>query len=377
MFNGRSAHLKRHFKVYLKNLKISLVLLKARIIYRVEHFSLRLEHPEAGSNTKPVGTQYKFHNLDDLENQYKHFLSFVNNKRQRHSLIKIKMNNIIGKKLFPLSTTFSYPKKFSKLLESKSISQINENNSSAVLLFNDSAWEHNYYHWHIDFLLSVVKIKEIFPIELVTVFLQEHPREFQKDSLRMLGINENQIKYLNCDGSFRKNLPEYIILDQNRLKSRFPFDFVHPLEVNALAKIIKAKRIFGKRTRRVILSRSDAKTRRILNEQELFKNILKPLGFEIVILSELSFNDQVALFAESEMIIAAHGAGLTNVIYSSDCSVLELFSREHGVRPDYMQLTNAVGSSYYCYTDPEIRPDSDIYIPEKVVRNFLMSASLS
>ena len=55
--------------------------------------------------------------------------------------------------------------------------------------------------------------------------------------------------------------------------------------------------------RRLLISRSSASYRQLLNEAELFE-ALAPIGFERVWLEELPFVQQVALFQSAEAIVA-------------------------------------------------------------------------
>lgn len=52
---------------------------------------------------------------------------------------------------------------------------------------------------------------------------------------------------------------------------------------------------------------------------------MSPLGFVAYTLEDMSFSDQVRLLSQAEMVVAAHGAGLTNIIFSQNLIVIELF----------------------------------------------------
>lgn len=78
------------------------------------------------------------------------------------------------------------------------------------------------------------------------------------------------------------------------------------------------------RENRIFISRSDASVRQIANMEEITP-ILERFGFTQYILSELSVSEQIELFSNAEIVVGPHGAGLTNVIYSSGIDVVELF----------------------------------------------------
>jgi hypothetical protein len=78
------------------------------------------------------------------------------------------------------------------------------------------------------------------------------------------------------------------------------------------------------RGHRLYISRERCGYGKISNEDELFHE-LALMGFEKVVLEDLSFDEQVAIFQRAEWVIGAHGAGLANVIFSSPaCRVIEI-----------------------------------------------------
>ncbi len=68
-------------------------------------------------------------------------------------------------------------------------------------------------------------------------------------------------------------------------------------------------------TRRLFVSRRDNGRRKVLNEDALFAAVA-PLGFERVVPGELSVAEQIAAFSSAGVVVAAHGAALTNMIFA-------------------------------------------------------------
>jgi len=99
------------------------------------------------------------------------------------------------------------------------------------------------------------------------------------------------------------------------------------------------------RSRRLLISRRDSQWRRIGNEAEIV-DVLRPLGFEVIVPGELAFADQIAAFRDATHVIAPHGAGLTNVLWCAPGThVLEVFHPHYGTWA-YAMLKDVLGLDY-------------------------------
>ena len=97
---------------------------------------------------------------------------------------------------------------------------------------------------------------------------------------------------------------------------------------------------------RIYISRERAyNCRHVVNEAELMKTLSR-YGFKKYCLEDLSLEDQITLFFDADMVIAPHGAGLTNMIFSSQIRIIELFP-EPVIFPHYYHLAKACGHHYH------------------------------
>ena len=77
------------------------------------------------------------------------------------------------------------------------------------------------------------------------------------------------------------------------------------------------------------ITRRKTTSRNLLNEQLLLDS-LASLGVQAVEPQDLPFSEQVALFANADVIIGTHGAGLANVVFCRPGSqVVELIPNEY------------------------------------------------
>lgn len=70
------------------------------------------------------------------------------------------------------------------------------------------------------------------------------------------------------------------------------------------------------------------------------------MGFVPYVLEDLDFADQVRLFAQAEFIIAPHGGGVTNIIFSKNLSLIELFGQK--ISHFYYTVAQGLGFDYTC-----------------------------
>ena len=77
--------------------------------------------------------------------------------------------------------------------------------------------------------------------------------------------------------------------------------------------------------------------------------VLTKYGFVKVELESLSVAEQVQLFSSAEVIIAAHGAGLTNLTFCQPgTTVLEIFPRSY-IRHYYWTISTLAKLNYYYF----------------------------
>jgi len=126
------------------------------------------------------------------------------------------------------------------------------------------------------------------------------------------------------------------------------------------------RKIFGvegrpRGAKRIYVARGAAPRRRVLNEAAV-ETLLKAHGFISVNPGALSFADQVALFADAEIVVGPHGAGLTNCVFMAPGGALIELTHDKRVVWTYHEVAGATGLNYACIiSDAELKnPDEDI-----------------
>lgn len=206
-----------------------------------------------------------------------------------------------------------------------------------------NVWSHNYYHWLIDCL---TRLEGVQFYEYVTgcrpkLLLPSSPKAWQLQSLQLLGYNDEDYLYWKQQRAQAKKL----IVSSHRYDSintapPAACTWLRNSILSRLHNFASPKQIGSSR---ILISRRKAAGRKILNEDQVI-SVLAPLGFTAYTLEDMSFLEQVYLFQQAEVVIAPHGAGLTNIIFSQQLKVLELFGDP--ITPVFCSLAKALGFEY-------------------------------
>ena len=183
------------------------------------------------------------------------------------------------------------------------------------------------------------------------------------NSLRMLGIEPNDFPVHDPSRPLRVDALTVIGTD------RFRPELLRPVR-EALSRPSKPP------WRRIFITRAQARIRKLVNEAAL-EPMLAQLGFELVQMEALSFAEQVRLIGETRVLVAPHGAGLTNMVFCQEgAHVVEIAAPSYP-NPNFYALACAMGLNYWLvpatFASPsEIdRLDRDLSVEPEAVRRVL------
>ena len=125
-----------------------------------------------------------------------------------------------------------------------------------------------------------------------------------------------------------------------------------------------------RRNRRIYISRTKADKRRIRNHEALL-HLLQRFGFQEYRLEDMSIQEQIELFYDSEMVVSPHGAGLSNLLFSGgQIQVVELFPAPQVV-PHYFYMCKMLGHSYHYLLGREDHRNDDFDVDVQEMRQLL------
>lgn len=193
----------------------------------------------------------------------------------------------------------------------------------------------NYYHWHLNWLPRIVLADRFSDLRGMKVLVHENPASYVLDALQAVtGRRREDCLELNR-GVFRVK------------KLFLPTPFPNPMHAPFAVRCYNTIRQYGPQStrRKLYLTRGDAPSRRILNEDAVI-GLLSDYGFETVQPETLPYQEQVSLFSEAGMIVGAHGAGLTNMLFCQPgFSAVELFNGYYS--RVYWSLASVMGVNHY------------------------------
>jgi hypothetical protein len=233
---------------------------------------------------------------------------------------------------------------------------------SAVLLHN--CWDGGYYHWVVETLtrLKGVEAYRERTGRRPTLVVGPDVEGFQRDTLELLGYGPDD--WLEWEYS-TASVDELVVPSVGRSSNR---DAISPVAVDWLRDrmrpAVRERVDLGRFSPLVYVSRADADRRGVSNEQDLFA-ALERRGFERYFLAEMDTAETIALMMQASVVVAPHGAGLTDILYADDASVVELHrggDRKLNTRVYYLLATEAGLRYRYLCCDadgPDMRVDVD------------------
>jgi Glycosyltransferase 61 len=186
-----------------------------------------------------------------------------------------------------------------------------------------------YYHWVAE-VLGRLALLEMKKIEYDFLYVP-NTAPYMLETLQLWGVNPSKIIVASDDIIVKADeliVPSLVsgvfVNGCPRLVHYIPRYLITYIKSKLLISALQHqnKNHFCKR---VFISRQDAASRKIVNEDEVFA-ALEAHGFVRYHLTKLSLIEQIQLFNNAEIIMGTLGSGLTNVLFcNSNTKIIELY----------------------------------------------------
>ncbi|WP_445632994.1 Glycosyltransferase 61 catalytic domain-containing protein [Nostoc sp. DSM 114161] len=205
-------------------------------------------------------------------------------------------------------------------------------------------WSPLYAHWIYEALtrLEVFEYYSQKTGKKPKLIIDKNPPPWETRSLELMGYRPED--YIEWNGA-RAKINELVVCSKRREGGRISIKACHWIRERILSNVDTYANPNLFLSPKIFISRKKANARRILNEEEVI-NTLAKIGFVPYVLEDLDFADQVRLFAQAEFIIAPHGGGVTNIIFSKNLSLIELFGQK--ISHFYYTVAQGLGFDYTC-----------------------------
>lgn len=195
----------------------------------------------------------------------------------------------------------------------------------------------NYFHWMIETVpkLRYLRKYEAERDEEVTYIVPGGAPSWLDQSLELLEVPESKIE--------RASAPVYtvdnLVLPPFPLKCASDFEWIRSSILQNCSPTTAGIDIGSN----IYVSRSNAIGRRVTNESEVVETLSK-YGFKRYHLEDLTLEQNAVLFRNADLVAGAHGAGLTDIFFCEDASVIEFFGKK--IHDPYERIAEMMGLNY-------------------------------
>ena len=207
----------------------------------------------------------------------------------------------------------------------------------------------NYFNWTIRYASRIRYFQALARDSLLLV--PSNKKGYINESLELFGVPEGRVRYV--DEPVR--VAELTIFSPSAL-GRYALS---PHMTWNLRGHPQIGALWSRPARKLYIPRRNVKLRRVINEQEL-EAALARLGFSSFDCAAHSVREQAAAFKSADIVVAPHGAGLSNIVYCKPGTrVIEVIPEgyDQGVT-SYRSLADLFGLQYEAMFAREERPGS-------------------
>ncbi|WP_237213218.1 glycosyltransferase family 61 protein [Falsiroseomonas oryziterrae] len=221
--------------------------------------------------------------------------------------------------------------------------------------------KHNYYHTHAEPLAALVQLEMFRDLGGAPDFdiLLPDLSGWTKEAVDLLGLDDRRVRTIGrrCLQPERLYWPS-AVLRMNVGIEPLLRSVCRRIRAAALARAeagtLRLPEAAG-RPELIYVARTDSTIRPMLNEPELIE-ALRARGVRIFVSAELGYAQQVLTASRARVVIAPHGAGLTNIGFAArDALVVEIHPHFY-TSPLYLRFAQVLGQRYRAFTAPEADP---------------------
>jgi hypothetical protein len=212
----------------------------------------------------------------------------------------------------------------------------------------NSCFAYNIGHWWIDCLPRIHSLAKAEPKSKITLLMPTSIRGTFRESLEYVLPSNFVVEYHPENHWLRLEKFLWPSMISGRCNYLLPTEYYESMRRPIFARFgLPAQH---RKTARIYVTRRGARWRRVLNDAAVGALLVR-YGFEIVVLEDLTFRQQVELFHKADIVVAPHGAGLNTIMFSGDIHVVVLYPTQ--VPQNYFHtLAIGLGQKHHFLTHP-------------------------
>jgi capsular polysaccharide biosynthesis protein len=222
-----------------------------------------------------------------------------------------------------------------------------------------------YGHWIMDLVPRAALLRRggFDFADFDGIYLPKPRHQYQVDLLAQLGIDLEQI----IDSDAVPHLRASLLVVPSWHSNVF---LASQWCCQILRELIPTAPEAGQQYPRLIyVSRSGAAHRRIVNEDELLRDVLQPRGFVVVRPERLTSAQKAKLFSRAKVVVAPLGSSLANLVHCGEGTQVVEIMNPRCVQPCTLALATQLGMGYHVVLARGVNPaqheiTEDLHLPK-------------
>jgi len=245
------------------------------------------------------------------------------------------------------------------------------------ILSQGASGNENYFHWMFDIIPKLKIFKEVYKIDEVDYFYFPKLKTWQKDILDFMGLNN--IKILDSNIYRHVQAKEIIAVEHPWYEKGYILEEVNNIPHWIIEwlkdEFISSAENFNS-NKKIFIDRSESKFThcQIINDIEV-SSYLESKGFTKYKVGQLTFKKQISLFKNAKIIVGAHGAAFSNLIFCEPhTKIIEIKPKNHFNNVN--KKISEINDLNYKLIETAIVPDNeknngDIYLDIKCLQEII------
>ena len=226
------------------------------------------------------------------------------------------------------------------------------------------------YHWLLENMPKLLEARRTIPA-FALLRPNSYTAAFYANTLRRLGITA--VEHLQPQTMYQ--VPQLVLLLASEVHGSYSAQAMCEVK-DVLRAATGANRRGANPATRLYISQRKAARRKVLNEPAV-ERLRRRYGFQSLYFEDITFEEQVHLCTDANVLVSTYGAGLSNMIFMPEhVGVIEFCKFDDGRNYFFTQLAATLAHQYqllYCAAadEQQLVQDAGLHVDTKVLEAML------